>query len=104
MTNKTLLYKLEYENVDDKSTPNFSPEEIGHILLLIEKGFIKTPDEFGSFQVPLFEGKKYELKKFPVNFRNIMGGTRQDITYIYKLKTSVINGYHIDKEIGRAHV
>ena len=77
MTNKTLLYKFEYDIINDKTTPNFSPEEIGHILLKIEKGF-------GPYETPLFEGKKYELKKFPVSFRNVIEETRKDITFLYK--------------------
>ena len=38
MTNRTLLYKFEYDNVNKISIPNFSQEEIVHILLTIEKG------------------------------------------------------------------
>ena len=72
ISHKTLLN----ENVDKSSVPNFSPEEIGHILLTIGKGIIKGP-----MQIPVFEDKKYEVKEFPVNFKNLMEGTRKDIIF-----------------------
>lgn len=86
MVNKTLLYKFEYYNIDEDFLPKFSPEEIGHILLTIEKGIIKGP-----MTIPVFSDGKYILNKFPVSFRNVIEGTRLDITYIYTLKTPEYN-------------
>lgn len=111
MTNKTLLYKFEYDNVNKTSIPNFSLEEIGHILLTIEKGIIKTPKEFDPIEMPIFKGKKYDLRQFSVNFRNVMEGTRRDITFLYKLKTAIydkaykkIIAYHIDDDIQKLDI
>lgn len=84
MPSKTLLYKLEYEKIDKDSVPNFTPEEIGHILLTIEKGIIKGPME-----IPVFESEKYKLGQFPTSFRNVMENSRLDITFIYILKNPV---------------
>lgn len=100
MSGKTLLYKLEYENIARFSNPNFTPEEIGHILLTIGKGIIKGPME-----IPVFGDEKYRLKQFPASFRNVMENTQLDITFIYILKTPVydksrskIVGFKVDDD------
>ncbi len=74
MSNKTLLFKYEYEVLEKNPLPSFSPEEIGHILLTIER-------------IPIFEEKEIELRKFPEKFRNTISETRLDITFMYKSKT-----------------
>ena len=55
MVNKTLLYKNEYKDVEEGTIPKFTPEEIGHILYAIEKGF-------GFYA--LFESTPFEIKNF----------------------------------------
>ena len=53
MVNKTLLYKNEYKDVEEGTIPKFTPEEVGHILYTIEKGF-------GFYA--LFESTPFEIK------------------------------------------
>jgi len=108
MVNKILLYKYEYKNVEEDTIPNFTPEEIGHILYTIEKGF-NIKREYGVFSI--LEENPIEIKKFPVNFRSINNSTRLDITFSYKIvKTerdfgsNKKNGYRIYDDVERVDV
>ncbi len=102
MTNKTLLYKNEYRNLEEKTIPEFTPEDIGHILCTIEKGF-----GFNS----LFETPPFEVRSFGEKFRSIIGSSRLDITFLFKtaftdydLDSGKKAGYKINDEVEKVDI
>ena len=102
MTNKTLLYKNEYKDVEEGTVPKFTPEEIGHILYIVEKGF--------GFNA-LFETPPFETKSFVENFRSIISSTRLDITFLFKTAFTEYNidsgkksGYRINEEVEKVDI
>ncbi len=102
MANKTLLYKNEYKDVEEGTVPKFTPEEIGHILYTIEKGF--------GFHV-IFESTPFEIKNFGGNFRSIINSSRLDLTFLHK--TAFVEydfdsgkkiGYKINDEVEKVDI
>jgi len=73
---KSLLYKNKYLDIESiDSLPDLKPEDIGKLLVDIDRIW------------PFID---YELKTFPVEFKNILEGTRQDIVFSYKDKVPVL--------------
>ena len=93
MVSKSLIYKLEYRNLESEdSIPNISVKQIGK--LLEEKNMI-------------WPFINYDITRFPVNFRNLIDGTRKDIVFHYFDKNPILgepfinqNGAGIPKLIG----
>ena len=76
MVTKSLLYKYTYQDVDSAgSLPKVSAKDIGQLLVDIELIW------------PFID---YEVTNFPVNFRNVLEGTRKDIVFSYKDKEPVL--------------
>ena len=76
MVTKSLLYKNIYQDIDSaNSLPKIPAEDIGQLLVDIDRMW------------PFID---YEFKNFPVNFRNIMEGTRKDIIFSYKDKDPLL--------------
>lgn len=76
MVTKSLLYKYTYQDIDSlDSLPKMSVKDIGQLLVDIDRIW------------PFID---YEFKNFPVNFRNIMDGTRKDIVFSYKDKEPIL--------------
>jgi len=102
MVNKTLLYKNEYKDVEEGTVPKYTPEEIGHILYTVEKGF--------GFNA-LFETPSFKTKSFIVSFRSIIDSTRLDITFLYKtafteydIDSGKKSGYKINDEVEKVDI
>ena len=76
MKTKSLLYKYTYQDIDSvDSLPKMSAEDIGQLLVDIDR---------------IWTFIDYEFKNFPVNFRNIMERTRKDIVFSYKDKEPIL--------------
>ncbi len=76
MVTKSLLYKYTYQNISSvDSLPKITIEDIGQLLVNINRIW------------PFID---YKLKSFPINFRNIMEGTRKDIIFSYKDKEPIL--------------
>ena len=70
MVTKSLLYKNKYQDIDSvDSLPDLHSEDIGQLLVDIDR---------------IWPFINCEFKTFPVNFRNILEGTRKDIVFSYK--------------------
>ncbi len=76
MVTKSLLYKKHYQNINSvDSLPELQPEDIGQLLVDIDRIWPFIDCEFRSFLV---------------NFRNILKGTRKDIAFSYKDKVPIL--------------
>ncbi len=69
---KTLIQKEVYNITSQKDIPHLSVEKIAQIIS-------NSPKAISSYS-------KYELDQFPVKFRNVMEGTRKDLTLYYSIK------------------
>jgi len=82
---KKLLYKAEYNDINSKENlPDLTVEEIRNVLMIIDKGIIHNEYNQSCRH-------EYELNGFPINFRGVLEGTRKDISFIYKIKTSEVD-------------
>lgn len=72
MVSKTLIHKEVYNITSQKDIPNLSIEKIAQIIS-------SNPKALSTYS-------KYELDQFPVEFRNVMEGTRKDLTLYYSIK------------------
>lgn len=72
MVSKTLIHKEVYNITSQKDIPNLSVEKIAQIIS-------SNPKALSTYS-------KYELDQFPVKFKNIMEGTRKDLTLHYSIK------------------
>jgi len=76
MVAKSLLYKKNYQDINSAdSLPKLHSEDIGQLLVDIDRIW------------PFID---CEFKSFPVNFRNILNGTRKDIVFSYKDKVPIL--------------
>ena len=72
MVKKTLIHKEVYNIISQKDIPNLSVEKIAQIIS-------NSPKALSTYS-------KYELDQFPVKFRNVIEGTRKDLTLHYSIK------------------
>ena len=72
MVSKTLIHKKVYNIISPKDIPNLSDEEIANAIS-------NSPKAISNYS-------KYELDQFLVNFRNVLEGTRKDLTLHYSIK------------------
>lgn len=72
MVNKTLIHKQVYNITSQEDIPDLSVKKIARIIS-------SSPKALSSYS-------KYELDQFPVKFRNVIEGTRKDLTLHYSIK------------------
>ena len=76
MVTKSLLYKYAYQNILSRdSLPKIEIDNISQLLIDINR---------------IWPSINYKVTNFPVNFRNVMEGTRKDIIFSYKDKESIL--------------
>ena len=76
MDTKSLLYKYTYQNISSvDSLPKIEIDNISQLLIDINC---------------IWPSINYKITNFPVNFRNVMEGTRKDIIFSYKDKDPIL--------------